>query len=412
MDTKSYWMLFFDFNEKSSLLLFFFIQGLVMSLLLLRKKWEGVHSAGWLSLLLLLFALYISPFMLGYSGWYGRDGYYEVLFYLPLQQVLLLGPIVYFYTKSLLDEGFKLTRKERIHFVPAILYLLYSFIIFIADFFILDEIYFYSDGQDKDFDLWYQILGFGSMLIYFLLSLQYYNRYKTKIFNELSYANEVVYRWVQHFLIALLMVLLLRILFFIINPEWGQFGRKFWYYLCFSMVFYYISIQGFAQYIQLANQPRFFRKEKEENEEIIKPEVQTSGLKEDPEKLHLWKKQLFDLVQNRKLYLNPRLTLSDMAKEMSLNTKQVSQVVNQGFDMNFNDFVNHHRTMALIEKLKAAEHQEKTLLALAYECGFNSKSTFNRAFKKETGKTPKIFLAEQVPNPDLKRQAQKKAGDL
>lgn len=385
-------MIFFDFTQKSSLLFLFFIQGTLMSLLIFRKKWEGINSAGWLSLLLFLFALYISPFMLGYAGWYGKAGYRQTLFYLPLQQVLLLGPVVYFYIRSLLDESFRLSPKQYLHFLPAALYLIYSLIIFILDNFIFSEIYFYRDGQDKDFDLWYQIAGFVSMLSYFVLSLFHYRKYRAKIFNELSYANEVTYSWAQNFLVALLLVLLLRVLFFLINPEWGQFGRKFWYYFCFSMVFYYISIQGFAHAVRLTDSLRFFRKE-EKNERTETEPIDKRPF--DEEKLNLWMEQLNELMQVRQLYLNARLTLSDIADEMELTSKQISQIVNIGYEMNFNDFVNHHRTMALLEKLALEEHHEKTLLALAYECGFNSKSTFNRAFKKQIGLTPKAFLAEK-----------------
>ena len=62
--------------------------------------------------------------------------------------------------------------------------------------------------------------------------------------------------------------------------------------------------------------------------------------------------------------------------------------------MNFNDFVNEKRAEAVIEKLKNGEHISNTLLSIALDCGFNSKTTFNRAFKKHTGITPKQFIAK------------------
>lgn len=70
----------------------------------------------------------------------------------------------------------------------------------------------------------------------------------------------------------------------------------------------------------------------------------------------------------------------------------MSQIVNQGFNVNFNDYVNSLRIAALIQQLKAGEHHTRTLLALALDCGFNSKSTFNRAFKKLTGLTPLEYI--------------------
>jgi len=110
--------------------------------------------------------------------------------------------------------------------------------------------------------------------------------------------------------------------------------------------------------------------------------------------LENWKARLEQLMREKQLYVNPGLTLPDVAGQLGTSSRQVSRAVNQGFGVNFNDFVNSYRTRALIDRLKADEHHSKTLLALALECGFNSKSTFNRAFKKYTGMTPKSYLEQ------------------
>lgn len=65
--------------------------------------------------------------------------------------------------------------------------------------------------------------------------------------------------------------------------------------------------------------------------------------------------------------------------------------------MNFNDFVNHHRIKALLQKIEKGEHSVQTLLSLAYECGFNSKSTFNRAFKRATSLNPREYIEKNRP---------------
>jgi AraC-like DNA-binding protein len=72
----------------------------------------------------------------------------------------------------------------------------------------------------------------------------------------------------------------------------------------------------------------------------------------------------------------------------------ISKMVNQGFGMNFNDFVNDYRVKAVIEQFKKGIHQRQTLLAICFDCGFNSKTTFNRCFKKQTGMSPKTFLEQ------------------
>ena len=93
-----------------------------------------------------------------------------------------------------------------------------------------------------------------------------------------------------------------------------------------------------------------------------------------------------------KLFENPRLTLSEVADALGTTQKTVSRIVNSGFNMNFNDFINHYRIESVKERLKNGEHNTITLLGIALESGFNSKATFNRAFKKSTTLSPKDFI--------------------
>jgi len=384
----------FSFGQKSSLLLIFFFQGIVFSFLLLKNGLAfNNKSSKWLSLLLLLCAMYIAPYMLGYANWYSEKTTREILFFVPFMQVLLIGPIIYFYTQSLLNISFKLTKKDWWHFIPAILYLIYSLIVFISDKIILDEFYFYADGRDKDLANWYQVVGLISMSVYLLLSLRFYAIYKTLIFEAVSYAETILFKWIRNFMIAFLGILILRVLFFILNPDWGEFGSQFWHYISFSFVFYYISINGYSNAIKSSVLNKINSKEVSvfRIEEDTKSASQnTSEFKE----IEAWKPKLVALILEDKIYENPTLTLSDVAAKLNTNSKTVTSIVNIGFQMNFNDFINHYRVEAVIEKLKNGEQHTKTLLGIALECGFNSKATFNRAFKKNTKLSPKDYLVK------------------
>jgi YesN/AraC family two-component response regulator len=108
----------------------------------------------------------------------------------------------------------------------------------------------------------------------------------------------------------------------------------------------------------------------------------------------LWKSKIETLIQEEKLYQNPELTLTDLAKKLETNVSVISKTINQGFQMNFNDYINNFRIEAVKISLSNGEHKKSTLLGIAYDCGFNSKATFNRAFKKNTGKTPKEYISE------------------
>lgn len=391
-------MLFY-FNEKSSLLLIFFVHGLVFTFLLLKKGLQNQDQASlWLASFVMICCLYICPFMLGYAGWYSDNGYPDFMFYIPFQQLFLLGPILYSYTQNLLNSSFQLQKKDYLHFLPGMLYLLYSLVIFIVDKLILKTYYFYADGRDKDLDAWYQWTGLFSMTFYLMLSLRYYNNYRKLAFQTLSFAESVLFKWIQRYFIAFLVILLLRVLFFILNPEWGEFGSKFWYYLCFSILFYYITISGYTNTIQNGLSSQQFLSKKDRIlplENLIPREAMTTTVNDEqlPE-LTLWKSRLEILMNDKEVFKTPTLTLTDVATQLSTTPKQVSQIVNQGFGLNFNDFINQHRVEEVIEQFKQGKHQERTLLAIALESGFNSKATFNRAFKKHKNNTPQKYLSQ------------------
>lgn len=391
--------MYFSFDPKSSLLLVFVLHALVFSLLLLVQAIQTEHRPSfWLSAFTLLSGLYIAPFMLGYAGWYSQQPYRDLLFYIPFQQLFLLPPVLYVYVKTLLNPVYTLTQKDRLHFLPGLGYLLYALTVFITDKLVLHTDYFYADSQDKDFSPWYQVAGFMSLLIYSLLSLRVYVRYKEISYQIVSFAEAILFAWVKRFLIALLLLLLLRGLFFLVNPEWDQFGRKFWYYLSFSSLFYYISISGYGNALQsilCLKATLVLGQGADQTPHQPSDVLRSISIDElDGVELDRWKSELAQIMTREKAYQNPTLTLLDVAQLMTISTKRVSQIINQGFGMNFNDFVNLYRTQAVIDQIQSGNHTVYTLLGIAYECGFNSKSTFNRAFKKHTGLTPREYLAQ------------------
>ncbi|WP_430928219.1 helix-turn-helix domain-containing protein [Polaribacter marinivivus] len=382
----------FGFGQKSSLLLIFFFNGIVFSFLLLKKGIQNNNNANkWLSFLLFLCAMYIAPYMLGYAGWYSRKVTREILYFIPFMQVLLIGPVIFFYTKSLLNSTFKISKKEYYHFIPALIYLVYSLIVFITDKLILDEFYFYADGRDKDMANWYQIAGIISMVYYLIASLKFYKNYKKLVFDKVSFADSILFEWIPNFLIAFLSIVVLRVLLFLLNPEWGNFGNQFWHYIAFSIVVLYVSVNGYANAVKMS----FLNDVNSESINVYQESDEDYKTKQDNtnlEEIEFWKDKILHLVENEKVFKNPTLTLSDLSKLLNTNTKNISKSINSGFDMNFNDFINHYRIEAVKEKLHKEEHKTSTLLGIAFDCGFNSKATFNRAFKKSIDLCPKDYL--------------------
>jgi AraC-like DNA-binding protein len=84
--------------------------------------------------------------------------------------------------------------------------------------------------------------------------------------------------------------------------------------------------------------------------------------------------------------------LTDLSKHLSTNPSLLSKIINQGFEMNFNDLINYYRVEDVKLQLQNTANAHLTIMSLAYDAGFNSKATFNRAFKKVTGKSPKEYM--------------------
>ena len=404
----------FEFGFYSSLLLIFFVHGLIYSILLYRKSiLNDSHSDKWLSFFLLLCSLYIAPWMLGFAGWYDTQPYRDFLFYIPFQQLYFIGPAIFFYIQSLLNPSFKFGKKDWLHLLPGMLYLFYSIIIVVTDKLILKEYYFLADGSDRDFDAWYQYSGFISMVLYFILSLRYYQLYKKLMKQVISYADVVLFKWVRNFLLAFLLMQLLQMAFYLFSnifPFLTSYVGNWWYFFSFAIIFYYIAITGYSNSIEtkvpfklnlLANKPQLLLQSSFQFNvpgnsypapEIIEIEQVEMEKKEDKLLMVEWKSKIAALLQGEKVYHDPELSLTQLAKMLKTNPSVISKVINQGFQLNFNDYINRYRVEAVKEKLQAGEQKLQTLLSIAFDCGFNSKATFNRAFKKNTGFTPKDWI--------------------
>ena len=397
----------FQFGFYSSLLLITFSQGIIYTLLLLFKGFKTENKSNyWLSFFVFLCSLFVAPWMLGFAGWYDNQPYRDILFYTPLQHVLFIGPVIFCYTQSLLNPSFTFTKKQLLHFIPGIIYLIYIISLWIYDKFIFKSYYFYANGMDKDFDDWYQKLGLISMIAYFILSLRYYNLYKKLIYQVTSYADSILFKWIKTYLIAFLIMLLLPVIFdgfAYFYPNLNSYTGTWWFFLLFSFIMYYIAITGYSnpvnstipfKFSESNNHQIFLLSENNsaiEEESVIDIDYETFS-ETNSNEIDLWKSKIQTLIQYESLYNNPELTLSDIAKKLDTNVSIISKTINQGFRMNFNDFINNYR----IEEIKKAfdndEHKKSTLLGIAFDCGFNSKATFNRAFKKNTGFSPKQYL--------------------
>jgi AraC-like DNA-binding protein len=115
----------------------------------------------------------------------------------------------------------------------------------------------------------------------------------------------------------------------------------------------------------------------QENKDIIKDELA---------------EKIIEIMVQSKPYLNPKLTLNELANQLNVSPHVMSKTLNDSFQKNFFDFINTYRTEAFKEKLDDPKFQNYTFLAVAFEAGFNSKTAFNRSFKRVTGQSPSEYL--------------------
>ncbi len=121
-------------------------------------------------------------------------------------------------------------------------------------------------------------------------------------------------------------------------------------------------------------------------------------LKIDEQKKMEIKEKLFAFMLDEKPYLNCDLRISDVANSLGFSIHEISQVLNVEMNHNFSDFINSYRVEEVKRRIQKGETQKYTLTAIAMQCGFNSKSSFQRAFKKATNLTPSEFLKDQGKN--------------
>jgi len=367
-----------------------------------------------MGLFLLLAALYIAPWMLGFSGWYSRQPYRDILFYVPFQHLFLLGPFVFFYVSSLFDPKFKVKGRLWLHLLPAALYLLFCVVMVVYDKLIVHRYYFLKSEEDPDFDNWYQITGLISLVVYFIACIRYYYGYKRAIEAIISNAADFLFDWVRNFLIAFLIILVAWLVMAVMGLFYNvQFSISWWYFLGFALCCYYIAIAGYSNSVETklffkssfmnAGQEGYLLRQHTPARLGFQPEVfdeihladdSSSTEPEASQGYPEWKEKISRLIETEQLYEQAELTLFDVARRLNTNVSFLSKVINRSFQSNFNDLINGYRIKRFIYFLQQGEHKQQTLIALAYDCGFNSKTTFNRAFRKFSGISPQQYIRQ------------------
>lgn len=252
----------FVFNAYSSLLLPFFVQGLVVSGLLLgRGRRHGTPADGWLALLLLLSTARLAQWMLGFAGWYdAHDASTTFMFYFPFGNWLALGPALYFYFRSLTNQQFRFGGwRDWRHFLPALLYLAWRLLLWAYDvgwtYLVRQQPlpgHFGTKGplaqqlNAAGLDRWLELLGYASVGLYAMLTLRQYRAYRRYVDDHFSDTERLRFTWLRNVLVAVPVGLLVTLLFEAVNAAIQPLSYyQAWYdYLFTGLLIYYLSLAG------------------------------------------------------------------------------------------------------------------------------------------------------------------------
>jgi AraC-like DNA-binding protein len=315
---------------------------------------------------------------------------------------LVHGPFLFLYTCALTQPTTFKYKVWLIHFVPAVLLYLYILpFLFSPAAEKLTAIQ-YDLPPDFYFDYLHEVVLVCSGFGYALWAAWLLRRHKRRIAFEFSNTERINLDWLRYLIYSLsgLWVLVAygnddliftAAVFFILFI--GYFGIKQ------VGIFTEKKSDAFPQYApQSATEQVAFLAydqslETVDHDAVEKKKYQKSGLSE--EQANQTQYELLELMTNEKLYRNSELTLSELAARLNIHPNYLSQVINDKEGVNFYDYVNAMRVEEFKRLAALPESQQFTLLSLAYDCGFNSKSSFNRAFKKATNYSPSEFLKTQ-----------------
>ena len=332
-----------------------------------------------MGLLLLSMSLWMIDNFMRISGIYQNNpGYY----FKPIYYSFAFGPLIYFYVRSIVNGQFRFRAKDALHFIPVVLQA---------------SLYLFLSTQDYSYKRWFWLEvhspftyrlefdgTFISLLIYVLLSLKLIVDYQKWLKENYSETTLKQLNWLKVILLLMGVLSLQWFVEVIMRDVYDNFYQYNYSVFILGLLTLILAYRAFYQ----------------ADQQDVEFERDTSQKKESKD-LEL-KDEIIEAIQNRmnqeKDFLNPDLNLKVFAGNCRLPKRTVSQHINQRLNQSFHEYVNQYRVEEFKNRIAEYGDQGLTLEGLAYECGFNSKATFNRIFKKYTGFTPSEFVSKHAQN--------------
>lgn len=357
--------------------------------LLLQKK-KALHDR-----ILICWLLYLGA----YTGIYGLTSNvlftnYHLLSVSFISLLMLHGPFLYLYISALVGERSKFNLKDLLHFVPFILFnafvIIGSMIPELSETIRLDHAA--GDHGSSRLFAFFLIITALSGPVYFLFSVKLFKKLDINIFNNFSTSENINPDWLKKLVYSFGAVWTVLMIFATIHHVFHLFS---WIFctdglsLSLSVFIILIGYFGLKQkeiFIQYKDNPIVY---------ITEPKAKYAGVLLDEAETEQHIEKLMKLMNTGKPYLDADLTLPSLAAMLQIPSHQLSRIINDKLGLNFFDFVNQYRIEEVKAKINDPAFDNLSLLGIAFECGFNTKSAFNRVFKKLTGLTPSEYKKKQ-----------------
>ncbi|RSK46858.1 helix-turn-helix domain-containing protein [Hymenobacter rigui] len=351
-----------------------------------------------LALLMLSIALWLLDGFFRVANVYGQNANW---YFAPIYYSFAFGPLLYFYVRSLTNHRFRLRREQLLHFGPVVLQAALYLGLRLQPY--ATRLWFWEHVHRP---VTYRLEFIGtwvSLTVYLLLSLRVLRRYERWLPDNFSEVSELRLRWLRVLLLAVAMVSVQWLLEVVLREFFGLYYEYDYSTELLGGVLFLIGVVGLRQADMRAVQF-------EPEAELLPPPAIESGFvpvgsadtlppttalpaETPPPTAPAVNAAVLERIrralEDEELYRNPTLTLAELAAYTGLAPRLISFTVNQGFGRSFNDVVNGYRVAEVQRRLATPDAQRLTLLGIALESGFNSKTTFNRIFKQFTGVAPR-----------------------
>lgn len=289
----------------------------------------------------------------------------------------IIGPLIYTYLRKLLFYENRFYRLTIWHYLPAIIFLFYSVLIIIT--------YDYLKSYERFLITSYFLFELFAIIS---ISIYCYKSYRLSRYFEISEKlefsfNQTISKYINRILFimsACMFVWLISVIDRYISKFHGNFFT--------DLIWLLFGAQAYVIGYYSLKQPKIFKIRLSQNSQ--KKPIKRNKL--DKDEINKFKKQMSSFLEDKKGYMQPELSLSILAKEIGTTPNNLSWLLNNIYKKTFYEFINEYRVKDFLERIDNKDHKEFTLISIALEVGFNSKSTFYKAFKEITQMTPSEYI--------------------